>query len=67
MRIQPMPTDKRTQFGTVILSDGTLDYSFKGKIRLNRSPKWTRGIPISLQPTTYQQARDQSPSSRPIR
>ena len=60
MRVQPTPTEKRTRMGTVILSDGTLDHSFKGKVELNRSPKWDRA-------QTYQEARDKSPSSRPVR
>lgn len=53
------PTDKRTSWGTVILSDGTLDYSFKGTIRLNRSRRWDHA-------KTYVEARDKSPSSRPV-
>jgi hypothetical protein len=54
------PTDKKTRRGTVILSDGSLDYQFRGPIRLNRSRKWTPA-------QTYQQARDASPSHRPVR
>lgn len=54
------PTHKKTKFGTVILSDGTLDYQFRGEIALNRSRKW---IPAQ----TYKRAREQSPSSRPVR
>ncbi len=59
MRVQPSPTGKRTRLGTMILSDGTLDYSFKGKVLLNRSLKWDRA-------ETYQEARDKSPSRRPV-
>jgi hypothetical protein len=59
-RIRPMPTGQYTQLGTSILSDGTLDGSFRGKIRLNRSQKWPDA-------PTYQIARDMSPSNRPVR
>lgn len=58
--MRAVPTDKRTRQGTVILSDGTLDYSFKGSIKLNRSDRWQRAA-------TYQEARDASPSSEPVR
>ena len=37
-----------------------LDRTFKGEIQLNRSKKW-------MPAKTYQQAREQSPSSRPVR
>jgi hypothetical protein len=60
MRIRPHTTDQRTRYGTVILSDGTLDYSFTGEIRLNRSKRWTYA-------KTYLQARELSPSARPVR
>lgn len=55
-----LPTENRTRIGTMILSDGTLDYSFKGPIKLNRSKKWDTA-------RTYQEARDKSPSTRPVR
>lgn len=54
------PTDKRTKYGTVILSDGTLDYSFKGRVALNRSQHWKYA-------NTYHKARDKSPSNEPVR
>jgi hypothetical protein len=55
------PTDKRTSgWGTIVLSDGTLDYSFKGAVPLNRSQRWPRA-------ETYQAARDASPSIEPVR
>jgi hypothetical protein len=53
-------TEKRTKFGTMILSDGTLDYRFKGPIELNRSKRWPRA-------QTYQEAREKSPSAEPVR
>lgn len=43
-----------------LLKDGTIDGSFKGQVRLNRSRKWQPA-------TTYQEARDASPSHRPVR
>lgn len=58
--MRPTLTDNRTKYGTMILSDGTLDYSFKGRVHLNRSAKWTPA-------ETYQEARDASPSSQPVR
>lgn len=54
------PTGERTLIGTAILSDGTLDYTFKGPINLNRSKRWDMA-------QTYQEARDKSLSSRPVR
>lgn len=54
------PTGKTTWWGTPILSDGTLDKSFKGPVPLNRSRKWEPAA-------TYQEARDKSPSHRPVR
>ena len=60
MRIQPQSTDQRTRWGTVILSDGTLDYSFKGDVPLNRSRRWPSA-------RTYQEAREKSPSPRVVR
>jgi hypothetical protein len=54
------PTGKRSRIGTMILTDGTLDYQFKGPVRLNRSPRWAAA-------ETYKQARDASPSHRPVR
>ncbi len=49
---RPTPTDKLTKSGKIILSDGSIDYSFKGPIRLNRSKKW-------LDAETYEDARKQ--------
>lgn len=43
-----------------LLKNGTLDGTFKGQVRLNRSQKWTPA-------QSYQQAREMSPSSRPVR
>ena len=40
--------------------DGTIDGSFKGEVRLNRSPRWPPA-------KTYQEARDKSPSTRLVR
>jgi hypothetical protein len=57
--MRPTPTDQKTRFGTAILSDGTLDHSFKGPIRLNRSRKWPYA-------QTYQEARRQSEDARAL-
>jgi hypothetical protein len=53
------PTGKRTTYGNEILTDGTL-YEPKPKVRLNRSQNWPAAA-------TYQEARDASPSTRPVR
>lgn len=53
-------TGKFTRRGTPILSDGTLDGSFRGIVPLNRSQRWPRA-------QSYQQAREQSPSAEPVR
>lgn len=42
------------------MKDGSLDLTFKGTVRLTRSPKWTPA-------KSYQHAREMSPSSRPVR
>lgn len=57
--MRAIPTDEKTRLGTMILSDGSLDYSFKGTVRLNRSRRWPPA-------KTYQEARDASPSHRPV-
>lgn len=54
------PTGRKSPLGRDILTDGTIDYSFHGPVRLNRSQKWE---PAS----TYQEARDKSPSTEPVR
>ena len=56
-------TGRRTKYGTIILNDGDkdiLDGRFRGKIELNRSKRWDYA-------ETYQEARDKSPSTRPVR
>lgn len=53
-RVRATPTHHRTHHGTVILSDGTLDYTFKGLIHLNRSRQWEPA-------RSYQEARQLSP------
>jgi hypothetical protein len=54
------PTGKLSKWGKPILSDGTLDYSFKDPVPLNRSRKWAYAA-------IYEEARDMSPSDRPVR
>jgi len=49
---RPTQTDKLTKkpYGTIILTDGSLDYTYKGPIGLNRSKRWTYAA-------TYDEAR----------
>lgn len=56
-RMRAVPTGRKTRMGTVILSDGSLDYSFKGQVRLNRSQNWPRA-------QTYLEAREKAPYPR---
>lgn len=56
----PTRTGEYTDRGTPILSDGTLDYTFQGSVELNRSRRWDRA-------KTYQEARDKSPSNKPVK
>jgi hypothetical protein len=55
----PTTTGKFTKYGSSILSNGTLDRMFKGPVPLNRSSKWNYA-------DTYQEARNMSPSDRPV-
>ena len=59
MRVRPVATGQFTRRGTSVLSDGTLDGTYKGSVRLNRSRRWPPA-------ETYQEAREKSPSARPV-
>jgi hypothetical protein len=58
-------TRKRDRYDRPLMSDGTIDRTFKGPVPLNRSKRWEQFN--HQRPTTYQEARDKSPSSRPVR
>ncbi len=57
-------TGRTTPWGHPIVIDEMgreiIDASFRGPVRLNRSRKWQHA-------STYQEARDMSPSTEPVR
>lgn len=63
--MRAVPTINRDRSNRPLMSDGTIDRTFKGPVPLNRSQRWEQFD--HQRPRTYQDARDKSPSTQPVR